>query len=922
MIKQNQFYVYKLKSSRLYEDKYDIKLDLEQARKYKELIQLGDNQILKSLRLSKNQDIDFKYIAKLKKEKKSLSKEDSEENRKRIKQIQNELDKLLFVPEYVAVVINKLKEYDRIYKLGFKINDKKYKRFSCSSSQGRVNTVIFIQEEYSDKLKDILVNGLDQSVKLVPNKFNAYFGLNSSCIYEVNTPRVCVIPDKEVKMVKKVEFIDDTDNIDISEREVVANLWDGQGLISPKMSKEWARKNLEIYDYTPSYYIVRSNWIKGALFTFDFHKFAEEIAKKDEIIDIYGETHKISDIDIILSESQFKMHKNYSSWEDFTKKCEDNKLVWGVSRVAPKEVNNYTTTNYQFIQTLKLDDSDIEGLLEPTINWIDGVLNNNPIYTMLFINGSFNNQDDALESLKYTSNSYVKALMYNPNMMNDIYIKKKVKDLINKKIKEAMLGKFLISGNYQIMCSDPYAMAEHAFKLEDIKGLLNEFEHYSDYWNNKEVSTVDAMRSPLTWKSEHNILHLQNEAIQNEWYQYLQGCIIYNVWGTDCMRHADGDFDGDLVCTTNNKYFIKGSDESLLPITYNKNIAEKVVIKNDDILIKSDKQSFNSKIGQITNVSTKFYAMLPLFDENSIEYKEIIKRLKLLRKEQGNEIDRAKGVQVKPFNNEWVMFNRILDTDSDDVKAKKEFNNSIVADKKPYFMIYLYSTLNREYSKFISNCDTYSQIKFGISIDELKNKKNKHTDEIEYLKYFNKHMPVNLSDCVTNKLCWYVEKVNKEKFKVKHDKGSPETIMLMIDDEISFNEKIYNKVKKTYQEYNSYKYNDLQINEYEISPTEYTDEKQDYNYFNNINEFFRRKLSAICSNDKELANYAVRLCYIENNPVNKDFAWKVCEDGLLENIKKNSGNKLYIPVVDEENGGIEYLGQRYTLEEVVDVQNI
>ena len=234
MIKQNQFYVYKLKSSRLYEDKYDIKLDLEQARKYKELIQLGDNQILKSLRLSKNQDIDFKYIAKLKKEKKSLSKEDSEENRKRIKQIQNELDKLLFVPEYVAVVINKLKEYDRIYKLGFKINDKKYKRFSCSSSQGRVNTVIFIQEEYSDKLKDILVNGLDQSVKLVPNKFNAYFGLNSSCIYEVNTPRVCVIPDKEVKMVKKVEFIDDTDNIDISEREVVANLWDGQGLISPK----------------------------------------------------------------------------------------------------------------------------------------------------------------------------------------------------------------------------------------------------------------------------------------------------------------------------------------------------------------------------------------------------------------------------------------------------------------------------------------------------------------------------------------------------------------------------------------------------------------------------------------------------------------------------------------------------------------
>lgn len=917
MIKQNQFYVYKLKSSRLYEGKYDIKLDIEQARKYKELIQLGDNQILKSLRLLKNQEIDFEYIVSLKKEKKVLSRKDSEENRKRIEDIQKELDTLLFVPEYVSVVINKQKEYDRIYKLGFKINGKKYKRFSCSSSQGRVNTVIFVQEEYNDKLKSILENGLDKSVTLVPNKFNAYFGLNSSCIYEVEAPRVCVIPDKEVKMIKKVEFIDDDGNIDVSEREVIANLFDGQGLISPEMSKKWATNNLKIYDYVPSYYIVRANWTKGALFVFDFHKFAKEVAKVDKIVDIYKQAHDISEIDVIISESQFKMNKHYSSWEDFTEKCNENNLTWGVSRVAPKSVDKYTTTNYQFIQTLDLDDADIEGLLKPTMKWIDGVLNNNPIYTMLFINGSFNSQDEALESLKYTSNPYVKALMHNPNMINDIYIKKKVRDLIDKKIKEAMLGKFLISGNYQIMCSDVYAMAEHAFGQE-VNGLLKEYEHYSDYWNKKGVTKVDAMRSPLTWKSEHNILYLKNEKIHNEWYKHLQGCIVYNVWGTDCMKHADGDFDGDLVCTTDNKYFIKGSDETLLPITYNKNVAQKLIIDSEDILVKSDKQSFNSKIGQITNVSTKFYAMLPLFDEESKEYKEITKRLKLLRKEQGNEIDRAKGVQVKPFNNDWVRFNKIEETDSQEDKARKEFNNKILADKKPYFMVHLYSTLNREYSKFVSNCNTYSQVKFGITIDELKNKRNKSAEKIEYLEYYYKHMPVNMSECVMNKLCWYVEKINMKNFKVKHEKSSFDTIQLMIDEEIPFNEKTYNKVKKIYKEYNSYKYNDLKLNEYEINPTQYTDDKENYNAFNNINEFFRRKLNKICSNHSELANYAVKLCYIENNPANKDFAWKICEEGLLENIKKNSGNKLYIPVIDDE-GDIEYLGNKYTLEEVVDV---
>lgn len=919
MTKQDQLYILKLKSSRLYEGKYDIKVNINQARKYKELIQLGDNQVLKTIRKITNKDVDFEYIHELKKEKNKLTFANTDENKKRIQEIQNELDKLLFMNECIFVTIDKIKEYDRISKSGFKVNGVLFRRLSCSSSQGRNNTVLFVDDKINNKLKEILMNGIDKNIEVVPNKLNAYFGLNSSSIYEVDVPRVCVIKDKEIFMKKNVDFIDDNDNINSCEKEVALNLWDGQGLISVNMSKHWARKNLKIYDYTPSYYIVRSSWIKGSLFTFDFHKFAKEVAETEFIYDIYGKKHNITEIDVILTASQFKMYKSYSSFDEYLKKCNENNIVWGVTRVAPKKLDDYTTTNYQFIQTLNLNDEDIKLLLEPTIKWIDGVMNNNPLYTILFMNGSFNDIEIAKESLLKSNNPYLKAIMYNPNMINDTYIKKKIKDLIKKKIKEAMIAKILIRGNFSAMCSDPYGLCEHAFGI-DVRGLLKEGEHYSYYWNKKGINIVDAMRSPLTWKSEHNLLNLKNEESHKKWYKHLKTCVIYNVWGTDCMRHADGDFDGDLVCTTDNEFFIKGTDMSLLPITYNKNVAKKIIIDSEDVLIDADKQSFNSRIGQITNVSTKLYANIPIFNENSMEYNEIIRRLKLLRKEQGNEIDRAKGIETKPFNSEWTIFNKINDDDSEEEIKRKKFNNIILADKKPYFMTYLYNSCKQEYIKHTQNCDVFSQVKFGITMKELLDKKNKNVDELKHVEYYYKFMPVNMSQCIVNKICCMIEKYNEEKFKSYKNKNDFDTIKLMMDKNVDWDEKNYNRVKKIYFEYNKIKRKDLELNDFEIDVLENNNDKnEDYNIYNNINEIYERKLLEISSNTKELANYAVMLCYIENNPLNKDFVWKLCQNGVLENIKNNSGDKLYIPILDNKFGDIEYLGQKYRLEDITDV---
>lgn len=57
--------------------------------------------------------------------------------------------------------------------------------------------------------------------------------------------------------------------------------------------------------------------------------------------------------------------------------------------------------------------------------------------------------------------------------------------------------------------------------------------------------------------------------------------------------------------------------------------------------IKCDIRGLDTKVGQITNYSTSMLAMLPMFksEKQKLQYRELEKRLKLLRKMQGEEID-------------------------------------------------------------------------------------------------------------------------------------------------------------------------------------------------------------------------------------------------------------------------------------------
>jgi hypothetical protein len=188
----------------------------------------------------------------------------------------------------------------------------------------------------------------------------------------------------------------------------------------------------------------------------------------------------------------------------------------------------------------------------------------------------------------------------------------------------------------------------------------------------------------------------------------------------------------------------------------------------------------------------------------------------------------------------------------------------------------------------------------------------------EYYGTLNK---LNKSQSNMNRLCWEIEKWHKKlKFKRYYNDFD---YHIMMDDNISHDENkfmqldsLYIEYQKEMQElgkqnaiiknYNDYKnYFDDDLTKEEVKNT-----KINWNYYYNS---YKDKAKLICPNQKELANLVVKLCYEKYSKKNKKFIWIVASQGILENLKQTA---IKLPIEDK-NGYFEYLGNRYSLQEVI-----
>ena len=530
------FYTVKLDSGLLKENKYNLNLSFYECLKSNLIISLADSQMLRSIRDISGQKIDRVQLEEWWQERDAIKKrKNSKSNRQKIKDLQDKIYNMMYIPQYITVVMESVKDYERMFKKGFYFNGKLYKRMS---------TVVFVDDEIREELRRRLDNGRDLKHPLAPSKYNAYFGLYSSATKEVTKPRFCIIPDYTEIQKVDVDFVvetgvDEDDIIEPRTIDVEFNRFDGSGLISPQMAEQWGKDLGE--DYTPCQFCVRCAFTKGMVNEFDFIEWCKEENGGNYIIkDIYGKERDLREIDVILTEGMSKLHDSWDSQESYEEDCEKNGIIWGVTKYAPKKDKEVLWTNYQFIQTLNLDEDMVHALCQDTVDYIQGVSYDNVYYTLLFLLGENLNSDSIERFMESSDNYWLKCLILNHNLLNDKYSKEKIRDFIVRKIELACLGKLLTRGNFECIVPDSFAFMQHCTG-QKVTGILPAGHMYCNYWNERNVTKVDTMRSPLTHFSEHYVVDLDKNELTEKWFKYSYSGFIVNCHDEHTMHWSGSD---------------------------------------------------------------------------------------------------------------------------------------------------------------------------------------------------------------------------------------------------------------------------------------------------------------------------------------------------------------------------------------------
>lgn len=916
MVREQVLYtIYKLKTSFICQNNLDIKnYTLKQAGADGALVSIGDNILLDRIRDYRGDKRSYKEIFNdVEVMRRALRKAKISGDETKVRILNQFILKTLFVSDIVNVEASTKSEFRKVAHAGFYLNGHRYVTFTAGAGQLRRNTVTFIKEDLEQPMFKLLCCGIDEKVKEINiAKFSAYFALTSSSIMWVDTPRCCVIKDFETTIPKqKVDWICKKDDGEgyVEEREidVILNSADGQGLVSPQMAERWA-ENMNL-DYVPSQFVVRSAYIKGNFAVFDFQEYARR-NNITTITDKYGVTYNVDEIDCLISESQFKMHKYYKSWQEYLSYTTKGGIKWGVARYNKKEDPIWSQINYQFIQLLDIDEAGIKELLQPTVDWINKICSGDPLYSLLYCFGGFNGDDDVVYNDVYTraQNLAMKAVVKDPSFLKDTYVQRKIYRNIVEAINRAKIGKIWARGNYQFAISDPIAQCRSALGLEP-KGEIPADNVYSAFWNNLGV-TSDVMigRNPCIDEHELNPCKIYKSEEADYWYRYLKSGIIFSIYDTSVCRMEDSDFDGDIVCSLDNPLFVKGSHKDTTNIImYDKPAAPSHKI-NHRTLVEGYIAGFGSKVGVYSNHATIIEALKALFtgEGKQRQRDELERRKKLLREVVGAEIDSAKGL-AKP-KEPWYFthFVDVPDDDDDATKAEKYYHNSLVISKKPYFFRYLYPELNKKYKRFENSYNEKAKASHGIKLKKLLVKQNKTEAEKSLVRRYHKFSPLINTNCTMNLLCRDIESID---FNIQWGKTEESMLPYYDLNMFVFDPDKLKKMRDLYRKWNNKKsisYIDIVFN------GEDDDDFREckFGVLDAVREDLQKEYREMGLTPKEGLTYikALSQSYVK---FNWGFAWDLIEDGILTCLDESDA---LIPV--ECEGGEEYFGHKYILKGV------
>lgn len=892
----------KITTAKLEEANWDLRIDIHEAKLRGEVISLAESTCIRMIEdiVGVDRDVAASTLRELNTELRALRKQPkSKEQARAIKRVYQQQADIQYLPEYLCLVCKTKAAFKKACK-GFVVNGLRYVRLVGTTGGVKQSTVVFVAETgrngvpLVDELRRRIDNGRDMSKEFVPAKLEAYRALVCSASAPLSAPHGVLVVDDCVTHFKSDYILLKDGETDEPEMSTVINgdveltISDGFGLMSPELAHQW-RCDLDL-DYLPAGLCLRNSFCKGMVFCFDFHEFAISIAGCYEIKDIWGDMHDIRDVDLVLTASMLKLWDSYPNWNTYWENCITNGYCFSATKATAQELDHERRSNYQFLQSYHLSDQQIEELVAPTVEELTGAMGGDYAKTMLFLRGTHLTDETAWEK----DVAWSAALMVNEQLLDDPYIRNQLKKMVLTRINEAKFGKLVVSGNFSVMSGDPYALCESMWGLP-VKGLLCANEIYNKYWVDKGRNEIAAFRAPMS--SHHNIRKLKVNKSWNvsHWFQYMDTVTILNAWDMTCHALNGADFDGDLCYLTDDRILVNNVRD-VLPIQCEQKKAPKCVPTEKDF-IEANALGFGDKIGSVTNRITAATELQSLFLPESDEYKELNYRIISGQHQQQCEIDRLKGVVAKPMPKHWYDDDAASDT-GDPVDIR------VCASKKPYFMIYRYPDLKKQYSDFRKTTNRRYAIQYGRSLEDDLVTGDFAPGSEQFVEFYNRYCPVQKSRGVINRICALCE----EKFASRNmsTKLSKKT---KFDTSILKSGATYGRTTKDRLAAIQRDYMDCirELQVISLSDQDYAMRKL------MIKDVFQEQCALVCPNEDELCDAMIDICY--KTEKSKQCVWDLCGLTILKNLLiKSDGIISYYCA--SKDGEVEYRGKRFTRRQI------
>ena len=577
----------------------------------------------------------------------------------------------------------------------------RYIAFERSASMSRQSRLSFIREDFYEPVRERITLGMKIGDCQL-SKFYAYNGLIMTDGFRVNDTTIwddkkIVVIDNPTSTVHNAHYITVKDDGSDSpmrrytREEKVADLdvmeFDGEGLIAPKYADFIDYLYCGTHRHTS--FQIRMPYIKGVVHEVDFASFLAEFGVA-EITDIWGGTHKTSDIAIILTKSMFKgfgwMTENGLKWAQYLNLCKQYKHALYISEVGQIDPEAFTHMNYQFLTTAAIQSEEFRPadlplgwtyspeqeerywITKPTeVQYYRFVADEEYRLRHFIRNGTY-------EGAGNKDRLWAAILKKNPKFLHEKVFTKELEDHADSILKDYAIGQLISAGDNRYLSGDLMRFLRYlgGNELDGPAGVeisreyLGEGEFYAPGAAYRTNEYYTLLRNPHIARNEEAVARPIEEGYYRK--KYLSHLTYVVMVASETLipeRLGGADFDGDKIKTIADPLMNKCVARNYKGINFNYLSAQIPVLHipsatpqirdaNDwKARFETVRSTFDERIGLICNAA--FNRSIIAYDENSDSKlrKQMTEETETLEILTGLEIDSAKS-GIKPDIEEYV----------------------------------------------------------------------------------------------------------------------------------------------------------------------------------------------------------------------------------------------------------------------------